>query len=179
MKIGVGSKNKTKIQAVKDAVALYPKLFPNAEVIGVDVNIEVFGHPKNLQEVVNGAIQRAKEAFRDCDYSFGLESGMMEVLGSKSGFMETAVAAVYDGKNVYLGFSPIFEWPTKVTKLIREGNVDASEAFRQLGLTQHQKLGAEDGGLIGWLTDQRMPREDHTKYGIIMALIQLEKPELY
>lgn len=160
-------------------MALYPKLFPNAEVTGVDINIEVFGHPKNIQETVNGAIQRAKEGLQDCDYSFGLESGMMEVIGSRSGYMETAVCAVYDGTNIYLGFSPTFEWPKEVTKLILEGNMDASKAFKHLNLTQHEKLGAEEGGLVGWLTEQRMPREDYTKYGIIMALIQLEKPELY
>jgi len=178
MKINVGSKNKTKIKSVKEAVALYPKLFPNPEIIAVDVNVEVFGHPKNLQEVVDGAIKRAKEAFKDCDYSFGLEGGMMEVPDTKTGYMETAACAVYDGKNISLGLSPSFEWPKEVTKLIREGNVDASQVFKQLNLTSHEKIGMAEGG-VGMLTENRMIREDFTKYGIIMALIQLEKPELY
>lgn len=179
MKINVGSKNKTKIQSVKDAVALYPKLFPDAEVVGVEVKVEEFGHPKNIQETVSGAIVRAKEAFKDCDYSFGIESGMLEVADAKSGRLETVACVVYDGKNTYVGLGPSFEWPKEVTNIILQGGADASRAFKDLGLTHHEKLGAEDGGLIGWLTEQRMPREDHTKYGIIMALIQLEKPELY
>ena len=179
MKINVGSKNKTKIQAVADSVLLYPNLFPNAEVVGIDVNIELFGHPKNLQETVDGAVARAKQAFVDCDYSFGLEGGQMEVPHSKSGFMEVGACAVYDGKNICIGLSPAFEWPIEVTKYILDGKGDASKAFKELGLTEHDKLGAQDGGIAGFLSNGRMTREDFTKYGIIMALIQLEWPEIY
>ncbi len=178
MKINVGSKNKIKIQAVKDAVALYPKIFPNAEVVGVDVNVEQFGHPKNAKETIDGAVARAKAAFTDCDYSFGIEGGLL-AMPIESGYMQADVCAIYNGKTVALGFSPVFEWPKEVLKLILEGKVDASKAFKDLNLTHHEKLGAEDGGLTGMLTDQRMPREDYIKYGIIMALIQFEKPELY
>jgi non-canonical (house-cleaning) NTP pyrophosphatase len=35
------------------------------------------------------------------------------------------------------------------------------------------------GGIIGHLTDGKLTREDFTKYSIIMALVQLERPELY
>lgn len=178
MKINIGSKNKTKIQAVTDAVLSYPNLFPNAEVAGVDVNIELFGHPKNLQETIDGAIARAKQAFVDCEYSFGLESGLMEVPHSKSGFMEVGACAVYDGKHICIGLSPAFEWPIEVTKYILDGKGDASKAFKELGLSHHEKIGNKEGG-AGFLTNNRMTREDFTKYGIIMALIQLEKPELY
>src|SRR6266436_10100524 len=111
MKINVGSKNRTKVQAVEDTVKLYPKLFHKPEVVGIDVKIDLFGHPKNIKETVEGAIERAKNAFTNCDYSFGLEGGLMEVPLSKTGFMEVGVCAVYDGKNTYLGLSPAFEWP--------------------------------------------------------------------
>lgn len=97
MRINVGSKNKTKVKAVKNAVKLYPVLFPKPEIIGVDVNVSLFGHPKNLKETVQGAITRAKKSFVDCDYSFGLEGGLMEVPFSETGFMEVGACAVYDG----------------------------------------------------------------------------------
>lgn len=48
-----------------------------------------------------------------------------------------------------------------------------------LGLTHEEKLGAVPGGIIGFLTNGRLTREDFTKYSIIMALIQLEKPEFF
>ncbi len=177
MKIAVGSKNQTKITAIKEALALYPKLFSNPEIFSVEIDVKLYGHPKNIKETVQGAIERARKAFVDCDYSFGLEGGLIEVPLSKTGYMEVGVCAIYDGKNFHLGLSPAFEWPREVTDLIVSGKADASQAFKQLGLTSEEKLGAVEGGIIGFLTDGRLTREDFTRYSIIMALIHLEHPE--
>lgn len=179
MKINVGSRNQTKVKAVEEAVALYPKLFSNPEVIGVDVEIELYGHPKSIQETVEGAIERAKKAFLNCDYSFGLEGGLIEVPLTKTGYMETGVCAIYDGKNFHLGLAPSFEWPKRVTELITRGKADASQAFKQLGLTIEEKLGATKGGITGFLTEGRLTREDTLRSSIIMALIHLEHPEYF
>jgi non-canonical (house-cleaning) NTP pyrophosphatase len=54
MKIKVGSKNKTKIQAVHDAITLYPNHFSKPEITGIDVEVELFGHPKNIKETMQG-----------------------------------------------------------------------------------------------------------------------------
>ncbi len=177
MRINVGSKNQTKLTAVEETVALYPKLFPNPEISGVNVEVELYGHPKNIEETVEGAIERAKKAFTDCDYSFGLEGGLIEVPSTKTGYMETGVCAIYDGKNFHLGLAPSFEWPKQVTELIASGKADASQAFKQLGLTTEEKLGAAKGGITGFLTEGRLTREDTLRSSIIMALIHLEHPE--
>lgn len=179
MKVGVGSKNITKIAAVRDAVALYPQLFPDAEVIGVDVQIEEFGHPKNIDETVRGAVDRARQAFSGFDYGFGLEGGLLAVPHSVTGYMETSACAVFDGVDVHLGLAPAFEWPTQVTQMILRGEADASRAFKLLGLTEHEKLGAVEGGITGVLTYGKVPREDFVKYSILMALVRLEQPEIY
>jgi len=179
MRINVGSKNQTKIDAVIDAVKLYPKLFVAPEIKGIDVDIPLFGHPKSIDETVEGAITRAKKAFLDCDYSFGIEGGLMKVAGSQTGYMETGACAIYDGQKIYLGLSPAFEWPKKVFDLIISGKADGSQAFKLTGLTKHKKLGAMSGGITGVLTDQRLKREDFTKYAIIMALIQLDQPQYF
>jgi inosine/xanthosine triphosphatase len=179
MKIYVGSQNQTKIYAVRNTVKLYPKLFPKPKVVGMDVNVKLFGHPKNLRETIKGAVKRAKDVFTDCDYSFGLEGGLMKVPLTKTGYMEVGVCAIYNGKNIYLGLSPAFEWPERVTKLILSNKADASQAFKQLGLTKNKKLGAVKGGIAGVLTNGRLTRENQTKQSIIMALIQLEKTDLF
>ena len=179
MKITVGSKNQTKLAAVKEAIALYPALFPDARVEGVDITIPEFGHPKSIEETMRGAQERAKAAFRDCDYSFGLEGGLIKVPGSRTGFMETNFCVIYDGKQFYYGLGPSFEWPKKVTEVILSGKGDASAAFKQLGLTSHEKQGAVAGGNLGALTKGRVPREEQVKQSIMMALIQLEHPALY
>lgn len=125
MKIHVGSRNQTKTQAVVDAVSLYPQLFPNPRITAIEVSLDLYGHPKNLKETIKGAVARAKEAFTDCDYSFGLEGGLMEVPFSSSGFMETSVCALWDGKEIYLGLGPAFEWPKAVVKMVLSGKADA------------------------------------------------------
>lgn len=179
MKINVGSKNPVKIAGVRDAVNLYPSIFPDAEVVGVEVGNAEFGHPKNLAETIQGAIQRAKGSFIDCSYGFGLESGMMEVPSSKTGFMEVTVCAIYDGEKISLGLSPALEWPKEVTELVVSGVLDGSQAFKKLGFTRHEKMGTQPGGIISVLTKGRITREELTKDSIIMALVQLEHPELY
>lgn len=179
MRINVGSKNKIKIAAVNDSLKLYPNLFPNAEVVGVDIGVDLYGHPKSIQETVEGAINRAKKSFNECEFSFGLEGGLIKVPYTKTGYMEVGVCAIYDGKEICLGLSPAFEWPIKVNEMIIKGEADASQAFHKLGFTQHEKVGAIEGGAIGYLTNQKLTREDFTKYSIIMALVHLEKPELF
>ena len=179
MKLKVGTQNEIKIQAVREAALLFPKLFLNTEVQGVDVKVDLFGHPKTLKDTISGAIDRAKQAFVDCDFSFGLEGGLMEVPFTKTGYMEVGACAVYDGKNVCLGLSPAFEWPVKATELIVAGQADGSQALKQIGFTAHEKLGAVKGGAIGVLSHGHMIREDFTKYSIIMAVVQLENPEFY
>ena len=179
MKIAVGSKNQLKLQAVKDTLVLYPNLFPNPDIEGVDVAVPLFGHPKNIDETVSGAITRAKKAYGDCEYSFGVEGGLMEVPHTKTGYMEVNACAIFDGKEIYVGLGPAFEWPRPVTELIIKGEADASQAFKQLGFTHHEKLGVVSGGITGFLTNQRLTREDFIRYSIIMALIHLEKKELY
>lgn len=62
MRVGVGSKNKTKINAVAEILLDY-SMFEGAEVVGVDVKVDTFGHPKSLEETVAGAVGRAKQAF--------------------------------------------------------------------------------------------------------------------
>lgn len=179
MRINVGSQNQTKVAAVEEAVKLYPQLFSDAQVKGVKIEIEEFGHPKSLGATVKGAKDRAKKAFIDCDYSFGIEGGLMKVPHTKHKYMETGVCAIYNGKAFSIGIAPAIAWPPKVLELILSNQADGSQAFHRLGYTKHKKLGAQKGGILGVLTEGRMTREAFTKYSIISALIQLEKPEFY
>ena len=101
MKINVGSSNEVKVEAVKEVIKDYPILL-NAEVNGVAVEPGVSKQPKSLDEIVQGAKNRATNAFYDCSYSFGIESGLIEL---SDRYMDGAVCAVYDGRDYYLGLS--------------------------------------------------------------------------
>lgn len=175
MKIGVGSKNKTKIDAVTEILRDYP-MFCDAEVEGVDVQIEQFGHPKSLEETVAGAVDRAKQAHKNRDYGFGIESGLMKVPQTKSGYMEFTACAIFDGKQIHLGLSQAYEWPKAVLDGILNKGLDGSQAMKAAGLTHHEKLGEREG-FVGLFTKGRTNRTEYNKAAVIMALIHLENPE--
>lgn len=175
MKIGVGSKNKTKVAAVAELVPLY-EMFDGAEVVSVDVRIEEFGHPKSIEETVAGAIDRAKQAQTGHDYGIGIEGGLMAMPHTKTGYMEVAVCAIYDGKQVHLGLSQGCEWPTKAIDGILNKGLDGSQAMKEAGLTEKQKLG-EHEGLVGIFTKGRTNRTEFNKTAIMMAFMHLEFPE--
>ncbi len=177
MKIGVGSKNKTKVDAVEQILRDYP-MFADAKVEGVAVHIEQFGHPKSLAETVAGAVDRAKQACVGHDYGFGIESGLMAVPQTKSGYMEVAVCAIFDGKQVHMGLSQAYEWPKKVLDGILNQGLDGSQAMKAAGLTQHEKLG-EHEGFVGVFAKGRTNRTEYNKGAVVMALMHLENPEHY
>jgi inosine/xanthosine triphosphatase len=177
MKITIGSKNKTKVKALEEIISDY-ELLKNAEVVALNVLSEVSEQPKTLEETVKGANNRAKNAWQDCEYSFGIESGIFEVPYTKTGYMDVTVCSIFDGKNNHLGISSMFEYPKKVTELILKGDHDISQAYKEIGLTSAKKLGEEEGA-VGQLTKGRIIRTDYNKQAITMALIHLENPELY
>lgn len=179
MKLHVGSLNPTKVGAVANTVLLYEAIFPNAEVIGIDIPLEKFGHPKDIDEIVEGAVERAKASFTGCAYSFGIESGLFPVPHSLSGFMELQACAIYDGTKIHLGFAPAFEWPPAVTQMILQGEHDASAALRILGMTNEEKVGSVEGGAMGMLSDGRLTREEQIRSSIIAAMVQIEKKDWY
>ena len=78
MVIAVGSTNEAKILAVKE-VLQGSAHFPNVDVVGLAAGSDVSDQPISLQETIQGAKNRARNAFNQCacKYSFGIESGLM------------------------------------------------------------------------------------------------------
>jgi len=177
MKIKVGSKNQVKINAVKELIDDY-EILKNAEVEGVDIDSGVSDQPKGLDETIQGAKNRAQGAFQNCDLAVGLESGIFPVSGTKTGYMDTTVCAIYDGKEFHLGLSSCFEYPVEVTKLVLEKGIEIDEAVYEAGITDNKVIGKAEG-MIGYLTKGRVKRVDYTKQAVQMALIHLENRELY
>ena len=172
MIINVGSKNPAKLEAVNETILEYDFL-KDSKVVQMDVLTGVSEQPKSLDETIKGAMHRALGAFKNCDYSFGLESGLFRVPYTKTGHMDICAAAIYDGSSYHLGLSSAFEFPLTVTKLIFKEGLDASQACYQAGLTGKKDVGSAEG-LIGILTKGRVTRKDYTIQAIKMAMIHLE-----
>ncbi len=171
--INIGSTNVIKIQALEEMVSDYSYL-KDAKVVSMDVSSGVSDQPKSLEETVKGATNRAKESFRDCLYSVGLESGLMAVPNTKTGFMDVCVCAIFDGKEYHLGLSSAWEAPREVAKYMLDEGLDMNQAAYKAGFTKNLKLGSAEG-LVGIVTKGRMPRKEYTKQAIRTALIHIDK----
>lgn len=169
--------NATKVNSVREVLFDYP-LFKGADVEGMKVAVPEYGHPKMIKEIIDGAKDRAMQAFQGCDYAFGIEGGLMEVPDTKTGFMEVTACAIYDGQNFHLGLSPAFEWPKRVVDGILNEGLDGSQALKAAGVTDQAKVGLANGG-VAILTNGRMDRTTYNKLAVQMALIHLEHPEYY
>lgn len=173
MKIIIGTTNKAKIEAVEEMIKDY-NFLAESKVEGVSVESGVSDQPLSLDETITGAMNRARSAFSDCDYSIGLESGLMTVPKTKSGYMDLCACAIFDGKEFHLGLSSAWEFPNpEVMKLMLEDGLDMSQAINKVGLTNNPEIGSEEGA-IGILTKGRLTRKEYTKQAILTALIHLE-----
>ncbi len=217
MKVIVGSENKVKVRAVREA---FEERFPGAVVEGKSVDSGVSEQPLSLEETIEGAINRAKRAFErtcepasfavressglaspqlsqsarvavhtrtarscspnadcsieDCDYSVGVEDGLVKVPGAESGFLNGCVCAIFDGERVHLGISSLFEFPREVNELIHNKGLNANQAAFESGFSKSEECGSE-GGIIGLLTDGKLMRKDYSKQAVVMALLHLRK----
>jgi len=177
MKINVGSTNLVKVQAVRDVMTRYD-LTSVSEVTSRDVSSGVSEQPKSIGETVQGAKNRARLAFTECDLSFGIESGLIEVPGTQTGTMDCCVCAIFDGTKYAIGISSAFECPPLVTRFAKDEGLDLNQAFLKAGLTDDPKIGSSIGA-VGLLTNGRVSRMEYTKQAITMAMIAIENPGLY
>lgn len=180
MIIAVGTTNTIKIQAIEEVIQDYPQL-ADAVVQPFSVPSEIAEQPLSLEEIIKGAKNRAKNAYEacnSCDYSFGIESGLFEAVGTQTGFLEACICCIYDGVNHLIGLSCGFEVPPHILELVVDKNRDLAQACYEAGVTTNSKLGSAEG-LIGILSKGRINRKEYTKQCIRTALLQLENQALY
>jgi inosine/xanthosine triphosphatase len=179
MRICVGSKKDSKVGAVKEAIREYDFL-SKAEVISAEV-VDASGvseQPRSMDETIRGAMNRAKAAFVNCDYSVGIEDGLMKVPHTKTDYMNICACAIYDGRECHIGLASAYEYPREVIRLVIEEGLDINQAFHKAGLTENPKIGGAEGA-IGVLTHGRLLRKDYAKQAVVMALIHLENSKLF
>lgn len=180
MLVIVGSTNEIKVGAVEQTLVDYPT-FTGFHVMGVSVPSGVSEQPLTLDEIVQGASNRASHAFKahpQCCYSFGIESGIFPVKGTRTGFFEACVCAIYDGCRFYFGLSSGFEVPPAILHHVLHDGADLGVACHLAGITDNPRLGSSEG-LVGILTSGRMNRLAYTKQSLVTALVQLEHATWY
>lgn len=181
MRINIASRNPVKVQAVRELIKEYDFL-AKAEIVSLKAEKaenRANNQPRSLEETIQGAISRARAVFTTkCDYSFGIEGGLMEVPHTKTGYMEISACAIYDGKESYLGLSCAFELPRMIIEEIYDKNLTLNEALYKCDLTKKKNINTTIGA-IGLLTKGRVTRKKSTKQAVQMALVHLENVTLY
>jgi inosine/xanthosine triphosphatase len=180
MLVSIGSTNKAKILALEEVLKTYPR-FAEVKIISVSVPSDISDQPLTLSETIEGAKNRAKNSFEACNhcqYGFGIESGIFEAPGTRTGFLHGSICAIYNGADFHIGLSTAFEVPPLILNLMRDQKMDLSQACLSSGISTNVKIGSEEG-LIGILTQGRVDRKAYSKQCIIPALVQLEHAEWY
>lgn len=171
IKVCIGSTNPAKISAVRHAFSHY---FAEVELVAVEVDSGVSVQPNSADEMMKGARNRAELAFRDCDYSVGIEAGMIS-FPTVTGYFLTAVAVVFDGKNFFAGGAPMVELPEQMVHKIVKGE-ELGPLFDKLMDVKDSKL---NKGVVGHLTHDVITRDKALEQAVIMALVPVVNTELY
>lgn len=177
MKIIVGSENKVKIAAVRETIKGYSFL-KYARVKGQKVPSDVSFQPTTLTQTMNGARNRAMNAFYNCDFSFGIEDGIMRNPLSVEKFdyfdyMNVCACVIFDGKRLHTGLAPCFSYPADITWRVIIQGIDVNDAMYNAGFTKKKKIGSYEGA-IGMFTKGRQTRKENIMQAIMMALVSLE-----
>ncbi len=175
--IHVGSKNIPKVKTVRETLQGYDFLKP-FQIKSLDVSSGVSEQPFGLDQITLGSKNRAKNSFLNCNYSIGIESGLIEIPYSDY-FADICVCSIFNGNIFYpSGISEGFAIPKNIAEIIFEEGLDLSQATRKVGLTNSKKIGAKKG-IISILTNGRFVRGNQIQKALQMALISLEKPHFY
>ena len=170
MIINIGSKNPNKFNAVKEAFLMFEQ-FQNAVFQSNAAKSGVSDQPIGYKETITGAKNRADNSFANCDISVGLESGLVEIPLTRTGYMNLTICSIYDGNEFCIGSGPAFELPEKITKLVVEDRLELDEAILKSGFSANPRIGYSEG-IIGVLTNGVVTRKDYMIPSVTMALAQ-------
>jgi len=164
MKVNVGTHNPLKVRATRNVME---KIYTNVDVEGIEVDSGVSDQPIGLDETIQGAVNRARNAFLDADLSVGIESGLLAAPHSITGYLDLQWCAIYDGERITLGVSAGFEYPPVVVEEVLKGQ-EVGEVMDEV--TGVEKLGQKTGA-VSILTKGLLDRTENTEQCVLMAMI--------
>lgn len=171
-RISVGSKNPVKVAAVENAVK---RIWPDAEVIAVDVFSGVTEQPKSDDEAIDGATNRAKLSLQEtnADLGIGLESCTID---TKHGmFTCNWVIAVDKNGRKGIGCGGKIMVPEKIAAKVRKGK-ELGPAVDEFANTCNIK---QKQGLVGVLTNNIVTRTESSEKSVTYALARFMNPHYY
>lgn len=173
MKVVVGSKNPVKVNAAKNVLK---RIYNDLTVHSLNVDSEIPDQPFGLDQTIEGAVNRAKNAFSDeFDLSVGIESGLIEVPQTLTGYIDIQWCAIFDGNLITIGASSGFEYPPTVIKRVMEGF--------EVGDVMDEVTGVDDlgqkKGAVSHLSHDMLNRTENTEECVLTAMIPRMNETIY
>ena len=172
MKIVVGSRNPTKIEAMRAVAA---KIFNDVSVEGIEVDSGVSHNPLTDSETMAGAVKRARDAREkaDADLGVGLEGGITEIDGR---YYTCVWCAVDNGEEVTTGGGVHVPLPEKVLSMIINKNMEMGSVMDKLTSIHDTK---RKMGFEGIVTKGLINRRDSFEAILSFTFAKIISPELY
>lgn len=168
MKIIVGTTNKAKINAVREAVN---KIGITADIEGVEAASLVSAQPKSDEETVSGAINRAQDALskQQGDLAIGLEGGVKWM--NDTLYLCNWGAIVTPAGQVYTATGAGLPLPVEIEAGIREGH----ELGPLMDAYTNQKGIRHNEGAIGIFTNGLITRSQMFEHVVIQLVGQWQR----
>lgn len=170
--VAVGSKNPVKVGAGRNVME---RLFPGIAVQGIEVPSGVPVQPIGEEETAQGAINRARAAREalDADFGVGLEGGVA-FKGHACWMVQYCAVADRTGR-VSVAPGVQFLLPPSIGRQVRAG-AEVGPLFDAVAGVANIK---QKTGVIGFLTNGLVLREDMYTHMVAAAMVQFLHPELY
>lgn len=171
MKIVLGTTSELKIRATKTALL---KLGVDAEVVGLKTDSSVSDQPFGMEEILEGAANRAKKALSEAqaDLGIGIENGIIKIDELERWAEVPAVVAVSsDGtKSFSLGVTyPLPDWAVE----------DIKKNNSELGFIIQKLDPRSEKDPIKYFSADTIKREETLSEAIVCALIEIFHNEKY
>ncbi len=179
MIIGIGSTNRVKVEAVREAIDRIQKKFPFSDsdpvrLEAMTTRTSVPDMPLTQQDMRQGALERALFVFEDfksrgirLHFSVGLEGGVYAIGQKDQVFLQNWVYA-FDGTRGFFGSSASLPLPENVYRPLFEQGVELAEVIdRVSGQTDVRS----NNGAFGILTSDIITRRQAFTEAAIAALI--------
>jgi len=187
MIIGIGSENKTKVKACKDAVSAVLESFNGRNAADVtyftqETKTTIPDMPLTQEETQKGALQRALFVYKELaakntapDFALGVEGGVFKKNSGKESYLQNWVY-VYNGKTGHYGSSAALPLPDVITKALFEEGEELAEVIDNLSGLNDVRSNA---GAFGILTKNLITRSDSFKLAVISALTPFFNKDYY
>ncbi|MBD3198345.1 MAG: inosine/xanthosine triphosphatase [Candidatus Lokiarchaeota archaeon] len=183
MKICVGSKNPVKINATKIA---FESFFNNVEIYSWLADSKVGDQPIGLNKILEGALNRSREALNSIRtkfpnekelYGVGIEAGLVEISKANTGYMDFQFCIIIDKNEMTtIGSGVAFEYPSSVINQLFSEDKEIGEIMGRIANNMNLK---KESGAIGYLTNTTINRIDILTQAVICALVPRLNKELY